>query len=313
VEHVDPLSLSTSYPHLSLDGAIRECTRTSKRFVSVPFGTSDRIVTSVFDDRSEMMPEPYDAGWMSGDKYDRLRAQEFETFRVAASLDLSAHVPTCPEWDMTALCDHLARVYQARTYTIEHSKRATSDDFAPLASGEDPIEFVTSWSDALNRSLTGRDDSDPTITFLPEANTMHFWRRRMALETFVHRTDAEIAVGVVSEMDDELSADGVAELLWFGSSDPDIHHADGIDDPTVVALSDGRHQWRVTLNQSALLLGDTGAALDATVHGSAAALLLVLSGRDIAAIGADRFGVEMPIIEGNPAAFERLLAHLGQF
>src|SRR5665213_3886377 len=165
-----------------------------------------------------MTPEPYDAGWMLGATYDRLRAEDFAKFCAAASLDRGAHVPTCPEWDIRALCSHLARVYQARAFTIEHSTPSSSDDFEQLGAGTDPIDWVRSWSDSLNRALVNRDDGDPTITFIPEANTMHFWRRRMALETLVHRTDAELATSYVSGMDDELSADGVAEMLWFGSS-----------------------------------------------------------------------------------------------
>ena len=50
----------------------------------------------------------------------------------------------------------------------------------------------------------------------------------MALETLVHRTDAEIAVGAVSAMDDVLSADGIDELLWFFSH-PDNDEADQTD------------------------------------------------------------------------------------
>jgi len=260
-----------------------------------------------------MTPEPYDAGWMPGDVYDRLRAEEFEKFCAAASLDRSAHVPTCPEWDVRALCDHLARVYQSRTFIIEHSTFKSSEEFEQLDADTDPIDWVQTWSDTLNRALVNHGDSDPTVSFIPEANTMHFWRRRMALETLVHRTDAEIATGSVSSMDNELSADGVAELLWFGSKDPDLQRSDGNADSSVVALTDGNHRWMVTLNESELLPGDTDVAVDATVLGSAPALLLTLSGRDIEGIGAKRFGVELPVVEGNPAAFERLLAHLGNF
>jgi hypothetical protein len=142
---------------------------------------------------------------------------------------------------------------------------------------------------------------------------MHFWRRRMALETFVHRTDAEIATGVVSAMNDELSADGVAELLWFGSSDPDIRHDDGNRASSVVALIAGPHQWTVTLTESGLFPHDTDAAVDATVLGAAPALLLTLSGRDVEGIGAERFGVEVPVVHGDAVAFQRLLNRLGNF
>ena len=75
------------------------------------------------------MPGTYDAGWLPGHVYDELRAQDFALFCAAAPLDVTARVPTCPEWDVTALCDHLARVYEGRSYVIEHLEFKSGDSF----------------------------------------------------------------------------------------------------------------------------------------------------------------------------------------
>lgn len=253
----------------------------------------------------------YDDAWMPGDAYDALRAADFLGFCEAAVADTTAHVPTCPEWDVTALCDHLARVYQGRAYAIEHGAFLERDRFEVRADGADPLDYVRAWSDALDRALLDRADDAPTVTFMPEATTVHFWRRRMALETLVHRTDAEIAVGDVAPMDDDLSADGVDELLWF-CTHPDNDHGDGVAATTVVALSDGTRRWTPTLTDGSFSATST-ARPDATVRGSAPALLLALSGRDLEGLGAPRFGVEVPTVDGDPAAYERLLARLGAF
>jgi uncharacterized protein (TIGR03083 family) len=258
------------------------------------------------------MATGYDAGWLPGDAYDALRAADFLRFCEAAAADPTAHVPTCPEWDVAALCDHLARVYQGRTYAIEHAAFKAREDFEHRAEGADPLDWVRQWSDELDRALLGLGDDAPTITFVPEATTVHFWRRRMALETLVHRTDAEIAVGEVSPMDDDLSADGVDELLWFGSGDPDAEHADGDGTTTVVELTDGTHRWLTTLTDEGLERS-AAAPPDVTVRAPAPALLLALSGRDLDGIGAARFGVAAPVLEGDPAAYERLRARLGTF
>ena len=162
------------------------------------------------------MPETtYDADWLSGEVYDAHRSADFAKFCTAAGTNLDAHVPTCPDWDVRGLCDHLARVYQGRGYVIEHAAFKDQDAFELRGDDEGAIEFVQRWSVALVAALSDRADDAPTVTFIPEARTVHFWRRRMALETLVHRTDAEIAVGTVSSMDDALSADGIDELLWF--------------------------------------------------------------------------------------------------
>jgi uncharacterized protein (TIGR03083 family) len=259
------------------------------------------------------MEDGYDAGWLPGDTYDALRAADFARFCEAASSDLAAHVPTCPDWDVTGLCDHLARVYQGRAHAIEHAAFKEREAFEQRDEGTDPIDWVRSWSDVLDRALLGRADDAPTITFVPEVTVVHFWRRRMALETLVHRTDAEIAVGEVAPMDDELSADGVDELLWFVSGDPDVEHADGVEATTVLELTDGTRRWVVTLDAKELSTVPSSAARDATVRGSAPALLLALSGRDLEGIGPRRFGVEAPVVDGDRTAYERLTARLGGF
>jgi hypothetical protein len=52
---------------------------------------------------------------------------------------------------------------------------------------------------------------------------------------------------------------------------------------------------------------------DVTVRGTAPALLLALSGRDLEGIGPARFGVAMPTLEGDRVVFERLSTRLGSF
>jgi uncharacterized protein (TIGR03083 family) len=257
------------------------------------------------------MPEGFDAGWLPGDAYDALRASDFLRFCEAASTNQTAHVPTCPDWDVTALCDHLARVYQGRAFTIVNGAFKERDTFEVREDGADPIEWTRSWSDALDRALLDRSDDTPTVTFMPEATTVHFWRRRMALETLVHRTDAEIAVGEVSPMDDELSADGVAELLWFATH-PENNEPDGVAATSVVALTDGTQTWAASLSERGLSAA-TASSPNATVRGTAPALLLALSGRDLEGLGPSRFGVAPPVVDGDRGAYERLLARLGTF
>lgn len=259
------------------------------------------------------MTERFDAHWLSGADYDSRRARDFARFCEAASVDLAALVPTCPEWDVAALCDHLARVYQGRTYVIEHAELKPADDFVSREENVDPIDWVRDWSTALDRALLDRADDTPSITFMPESTNVHFWRRRMALETLVHRTDAELAVGDVTAMNEDLSADGVDELLWFGPEDTDNEPADRTGRPTVLELISANRRWVVTLGESGLATSETVASRDATVFGSAPAFLLALSGRDIEGIGADRFGVGSLVVEGDPLAFDRLRNVLGAF
>jgi uncharacterized protein (TIGR03083 family) len=267
------------------------------------------------------MTDAYDANWLSGDTYDLHRASDFDLFVTAAHKDPSAHVPTCPDWDVAGLCDHLARVYQGRTHAIVHASFLERDQFETRSDEVDPITWVQRWYVELDRALRGRADDATTVTFMPGVTTVRFWRRRMALETLVHRTDAEIAVGQVSPMDDALSADGVDELLWFnegpsertpGDDAMGDGESDGNSTTSVVELTDGARAWRISVSESSIDVG-TSASPDATVRGSAPALLLALSGRDLHGIGEGRFGVAPLVLEGDRSAYERLRARFGGF
>jgi len=250
--------------------------------------------------------------WLSGAAYDAHRAADFERFLDASSSDLAAHVPTCPEWDVTALCDHLARVYQGRGMVVANRAFPDAQDFEFREEGADPLAWVQRWSDHLDEVLAGLPDDAPTVTFMPGCDVVWFWRRRMALETLVHRTDAELAVGHTPQMDPVLSADGVDELLWF-AGDPEDDHSDGIAATSVVELRDGERSWSISLSDGSTTVPAADGTADATVRGSAPALLLALSGRDLHGLGPARFGVQAPSVEGDPAAYERLLARLGGF
>lgn len=257
------------------------------------------------------MSDPFADQWLDAETYDLCRSSDFERFADAAKRDLGAHVPTCPDWDVTGLCDHLARVYQGRAYTIAHGEFLDRDRFETRADGVDPLQWVRGWYVQLDRELQGHDDDAPTVTFMPDATTIRFWRRRMALETLVHRTDAELAVGNASPMDDALSADGVNELLWFGLH-PDQDHHDADASTSVLALTDGSRTWTVAMGDG-LYDPTSHLAPTTTVRGSAPALLLALSGRDLEGIGHDRFGVEPLEVEGDGAGWERWRRRFGTF
>ena len=56
---------------------------------------------------------------------------------------------------------------------------------------------------------------------MPENPTVGFWYRRMAHETLIHRVDAELAAGGLTEVDEMLATDGVDELLGWMTSAPE--------------------------------------------------------------------------------------------
>ncbi|MEV4286740.1 maleylpyruvate isomerase N-terminal domain-containing protein [Nonomuraea bangladeshensis] len=66
----------------------------------------------------------------------------------------------------------------------------------------------------LRAEFAAREPGEATLTWYDPDQTVGFWIRRMALETVVHRIDAELAAGTpVTPVPDDLAADGVDEIL----------------------------------------------------------------------------------------------------
>lgn len=65
----------------------------------------------------------------------------------------------------------------------------------------------------LQQMFQESDPSTEVWTFGPPPRRLSFWSRRQAHETTIHLWDARAALGLSRPMDDDLSADGVAEVI----------------------------------------------------------------------------------------------------
>ena len=114
---------------------------------------------------------------------------------------------------------------------------------------------------------------------------MGFWKRRTALETMVHRWDAENAVGEPGPLDPVLAADGIDEMLFVMIAADDDYVYRGQPVRAAIAPSDTAGGWTLDLVDGAppraqvasgtLVRGDGSV----TLSGSAEDLLLFLWGR----------------------------------
>ena len=122
--------------------------------------------------------------------------------------DPDTPVPACGVWTVRELAGHVGQVHRWAT-TVVRTGQAVDDDAAvPADAGLVP------WLEEGLRDLCAALSSDPDRpcwTFTGPA-TVRWWQRRQALETLVHRVDAERAAGAVSPVDAGLAADGVAEV-----------------------------------------------------------------------------------------------------
>lgn len=135
---------------------------------------------------------------------------EHEVFRACLDEDLTAPVKTCGDWDLRDLAEHLG---QSNMWVATAVAEGHGDYPRPPApSGRDEfLDWFDGTTDALVSALSA-DPGEPAWSFAPPG-TVGFWRRRRALETLVHRWDAELALGATGPLDPELSGDGVAEVF----------------------------------------------------------------------------------------------------
>ncbi len=233
------------------------------------------------------------------DRYLTFIRADADKLIAAAGGHLADPVPSCPGWTVADLVDHMGHVYLHKIESIRQQRNP--EPWPPPPYDGDSIDWLAASTQEMLTEFTERGPDAPSYTWHEPDQTVGFWYRRMAQETAVHRVDAELAVGTVTPIDDELALDGVDELL-------DIHFAGDWSDlpkPELVGrvgLRAADRSWLVVLDPEEVRIEPfTGAGADAVVTGDPSDLLLWLWGR---------LPVESVQIEGDAAAVDRLRQRL---
>jgi uncharacterized protein (TIGR03083 family) len=137
--------------------------------------------------------------------------------RSAAGADPELEVPGCPGLTIGSTVRHTADNYHRVLTWIQLGE--APEIWRRAAEDADLIEFHAVARQALVDELSAHEPDEPCATWWPDDQTYGFWRRRMAHETTIHRTDVQSAAGLpVDPVTTELAADGIDEILtlWFG-------------------------------------------------------------------------------------------------
>jgi uncharacterized protein (TIGR03083 family) len=241
--------------------------------------------------------------WLAGLRPEiaALRATAAEGLQADADIP----VPSCPGWSLLDLVRHVAYVYDRH---LSHLSRGVTSDpgLPPINDGvpkdyevpaEEAIGFFDERAQRLLQTLDALDPDMPAWNWAPQAKKVAFWQRRLALETAVHRWDAQMALARAEPIEEKLAADGVSEVLdtWLpagGSRRKGPTDRFGV---VHLAAADVQEEWFVRLRGAGVALLDTDTILDnddpnarAYAVGPASDLLLALYGR----IGFDVLDVE---------------------
>ena len=197
---------------------------------------------------------------------------------AAASSDLSAAVPTCPDWKSVDLLAHTAQVWRFMDTMVT----SLAPDPSPLAglTEVEPdvatvVDVATTNLAALCASLRSADPEAAVWTWSTE-QTVAFYARRAQHETVVHRVDAESAAGTPTSLDGDVAVDGIDELLTVligpgGEPRPSgsfhLHRTDG----------DG--EFMLTVDGERLVVAREHGKGDAALRATGEELFLVMWGR----------------------------------
>lgn len=222
---------------------------------------------------------------------------ESETARFAAAVcgpDITAPVPTCPEWTLAQLAAHVRRgvcwaatMVERRTATPVRPTEVEAD--LPASSGD----RAAALRDGAARLVAAVRDSGPgaPVWSWADERTARFWLGRMLHETLVHRVDADLALGhdpVGVEVSPGLAADCVADMLMIARNlSARSSHAfaglRGTGEALLFQVTDDELEengtWLVRRVPSGVEWASGTGPADVTVRGPARDLMLVLTRR----------------------------------
>ncbi|TDD34197.1 maleylpyruvate isomerase family mycothiol-dependent enzyme [Nonomuraea terrae] len=240
---------------------------------------------------------------MDSPRYLELFDRDAARLREVAVRDVGAPVPSCPGWTAADLLLHVGEVY---LHKVEAMRRGAWPDPWPLPpEPAEPAGYFDRALSVLRAEFAARKPGEPALTWYDADQTVGFWVRRMALETVVHRVDAELAAGEpLAPIPDDLALDGIDEILVaflaYAAAKWPEEFGDGLAaaEGRTVSIQAGDHRWLVRPSASGVEVakGSTAEA-DASVTGSPHDVLLWLWGRQ---------GGTTPSFSGGSEPVERL-------
>ncbi|MCH7789418.1 MAG: maleylpyruvate isomerase family mycothiol-dependent enzyme [Acidobacteria bacterium] len=201
-----------------------------------------------------------------------------------AGSDPSIRVPTCPEFDLAGLLEHIGWVWAFVTAQLR-----AEDPLSPASPGaegapgddESPGEWLRTRLGELLAALDEAGTDTPMWTFGSD-QTSDFYHRRMAHESALHRWDADNAINAASAVpiDRVLALDGIDEIADFGMTRS--LQREGSVAPTGslhLHATDGDGEWTFELIDGSVAMSHGHSKGDAAVRGAVSDLLLFIWGR----------------------------------
>jgi uncharacterized protein (TIGR03083 family) len=133
---------------------------------------------------------------------------------ITPELDLATPVPSCGDWTLYELADHLGNGNMWVVVGIREGRGDRQSEPAPTDAAQ-----LRAWFDNTAATLIAALSTDPDTpawTFTSQLpRTVGFWQRRRMHETLMHLWDWQYALGTPAPFDPKPAADGIAEIFEF--------------------------------------------------------------------------------------------------
>ncbi len=231
------------------------------------------------------------------DLIDALEAEGHRFAAVAETTDFDVIVPTCPDWRLRELVQHLGGVHRwAATYVEAQRAEPLDVDLPELVGGWPPDGELVAWfrqgHAALVEALRAAPADLECFTFLEAPSPLAHWARRQAHETGVHRVDAESAASGVrpfpTPFTPAVGADGIDELVTAFITRPRVRLRADRARTLGIGLGDDPAAWTVHVGPESVETTRVAEGADATISGTASDVFLVLWNR----LGTERIDLE---------------------
>jgi uncharacterized protein (TIGR03083 family) len=212
---------------------------------------------------------------------------------AAAQSDWARPIPHCPDWDAAALVGHLggifsriAQIVVTGEQVLPQNREAPPNDVSELAS------WYLAHLDRTLGLLMSTDPEAPVWTFSSRGvSAVGWWRRRVAVETAIHRWDAQFALTLdgakTAVLDRGVATAGIAEFvdefLPGLAAQPMVNGLGGL---LLLESRDGDRRWRVDLDalRGARDEPTTASGQTTTIAATSSDLLLWLTNREPVAV-----------------------------
>jgi uncharacterized protein (TIGR03083 family) len=213
---------------------------------------------------------------------EHIAAVEGECHAMAAALraDPAAPVPTCPEWTLADLADHVGGFTAFWTHVLCDGTGRPKTPFPDRPAGPEAGDWFAGLGRALVDELRAAAADTKVWTWAPDQSA-GFVARRAAHELSVHRVDAQLASGPADAIDAAVAADGIDEILTMISivehmPSPTRRVGRGGGETLHLHGTDRDDEWLLTMASDGLRVERRHAKGDLALRGAVSDLELLL-------------------------------------